>query len=81
MLFLAMVAMARVPRAEDAYRHRDATWTASRASPAVNASDRIGWHREARPPLRSGEAAAAVAALVDTFCALLCSWWRRMGGG
>ena len=65
-LFLAMVAMARVPRAEDACRHRDATWTASRASPAANASDRAGWHAAARPPLRSGAAAAAaaVAALV-----------------
>jgi hypothetical protein len=58
---LAMVAMARVPRADDAWRHREATWTASRASPAANASDRAGWHAAASPPRRSGVATAAAA--------------------
>jgi hypothetical protein len=60
-LFFAMVAMARVPRPENACRHRDATWTASRASPAAKARDRADWHAVARPPLRSGAAAAAAA--------------------
>jgi hypothetical protein len=52
-LLFTMVAMARVSR-EDACWHCDATWTASRALPTVNANDRAGCHVAARSPLSQG---------------------------